>query len=85
MLGTRKRIATYKGMADFLHTPGTVKKATIGIVKSMLKIPLRHNSIVPIKIKCHSITGHTAYFISHQDSTERKDPNKKHCKWHSQH
>ena len=49
--------------------------ATIGIVKSMLKIPPRHNGIVPIKIKGHSITGHMAYFIRNQDSTKGKDPN----------
>ena len=41
----------------------------------MLKIPPRHNSIIPIKIKGHSITGYTAYFISDQDSTKGKDPN----------
>ena len=49
--------------------------ATIGIVKSMLKIPPRYNDIIPIKIKGHSITGHMAYFISNQDSTKGKDSN----------
>ena len=48
---------------------------TIGIAKSTLKIPPRHNSIVPIKIKGHSITGHVACFISNQESTKGKDPN----------
>ena len=38
-------------------------------------IPPRHNSIIPIKIKGHLITGHMAYFISDQDSTNGKDPN----------
>ena len=51
------------------------QKATIGIVKSTLKIPPRHNSIIPINIKGHSITGHMAFFISDQDSTTGKDPN----------
>ena len=51
------------------------QKATIGIVKSTLKIPPRHNGIIPIKIKGHAIKGHTAYFISNQDSTEEKDSN----------
>ena len=41
----------------------------------MLKIPPRHNSVVPIKIKGHSITGHMACFISDQESTKGKDPN----------
>ena len=48
---------------------------TIGIVKSTLKIPPRHNGIIPIKIKGHSITGQTACFIDNQESTKGKDPN----------
>ena len=36
----------------------------------------RHNGFIPIKIKGHTITEHVAYFISHQDSTKGKDPNK---------
>ena len=47
----------------------------MGIVKSTLKIPLRHNSIVPIKIKGHSLTGHMACFNSDQESIKGKDPN----------
>ena len=49
--------------------------ATIGIVKSTLKIHPRHNGVVPIKIKGHSTPGHTACFISDQESTKGKDPN----------
>ena len=48
---------------------------TIGIVKSTLKIPPRHNGIRPIKIKDKSITGQTACFISNQESTKGKHPN----------
>ena len=47
---------------------------TIEIVKSTLKIPPRHNGIIPIKIKGHS-TGHMACFISNHKSTKGKDPN----------
>ena len=62
-------------MANFSHTPENCeKKATIGIVKSTLKIPPRYNGITPIKIKGHTITGHSAYFICDQDSTKGKDP-----------
>ena len=57
------------------YTRNCKQKVTIGIVKSTLKIPTRHNSNIPIKIKGHSITGHMAYFISDQDSTKGKDPN----------
>ena len=51
------------------------QKATNVIVKSMLKIPPRHNGIVPIKIKGHKIKGDMAYFISNQDSKNGKDSN----------
>ena len=51
------------------------QKATIGIVKSTLKILPRHNGIIPIKIKGHTITGHMAYFITNQHSTKGRDPN----------
>ena len=48
----------------------------IGIVKSTLEMsPPRHNGVIPIKIKGHTIKGHMAYFISNQDSTKGKDPN----------
>ena len=57
------------------YTQNHKQKATIGIVKSTLKIPPRHNGVVPIKIKGHSITGHTACFISDHESTKGKDPN----------
>ena len=51
------------------------QKVTIGIVKSTLKITHRHNGVIPIKIKGHTIKGHMAYFINNQDSTKGKDPN----------
>ena len=57
------------------YTRNCEQKATVGIVKSTLKIPPRHNGIITIKIKGHTITGHMAYFISDQGSTKGKDPN----------
>ena len=57
------------------YTRNCEQKATIGIVKLMLKIPPRHNGILPLKIKGHTLTGHTAHFVSDQDSTKEKDPN----------
>ena len=57
------------------YTQNWEQRAAIGIVRSALKIPPRHNGIVPIKIKGLSITGHTACFISNQESTKGKDPN----------
>ena len=57
------------------YTRNCKQKVTIGIVKSTLKIPPRHNGVVPIKIKGHSITGHMTYFISNHKSTKGKGPN----------
>ena len=57
-----------------MYTRNWEQKATIGIVKSTLKLPPRHNGIIPIKIKGHTIKGHIAYFISNEDSTIGKDP-----------
>ena len=57
------------------YTRTSEQKAKIGIVKSTLKIPPRHNGIIPMKIKGHTIKGHIAYLISDQDSSKGKDPN----------
>ena len=57
------------------YTKKYEQKTTIGIVKSTLRIPPRHNGIITIKIKCHTITGHMTYFINNQDFTKGKDPN----------
>ena len=44
------------------YTRNCEQKATIGIVKSTLKIPPRHNGIIPVKIKGHKIKGHNGIF-----------------------
>ena len=51
------------------------QKATIGTVKSTLKIPSQHNGIVPIKITGPVIKEHMAYFITDENSTKGRDPN----------
>ena len=58
-----------------IYTRNCEQKATIGIDKSTLKIPPRHNCVIQIKIKIHTIKGHMVYFISNQDSTKGKYPN----------
>ena len=52
------------------YTRNCEQEATIGIVRSTLRIPPRHNGIIMIKIKGHTIKGHMPYFISDQDSTK---------------
>ena len=57
------------------YTRNCEQKVNVAIVKSTLKILPRHNGIVPMKTKGHTIKGHTAYFISDWDSTKGKDSN----------
>ena len=51
------------------------QQATIGTVKSTLKIPLQHNGVVPIKITGPVIKEHMAYFITDEHSIKGRDPN----------
>ena len=51
------------------------QKATIGTVKSSLKIPPRHNGVMPVKITGPVIEGQMAYFITDDNSTKGRDPN----------
>ena len=51
------------------------QKATIGTVKSSLKIPPQHNGVVPIKITGPVIKEHITYFITDDNSTKGRDPN----------
>ena len=47
----------------------------IGTVKSTLKIPPRHNGVVPIKIRGPLITTDTAHFVTDDNMPKGKDPN----------
>ena len=58
MLGTEKRTATFRRRVDSLPT--------------LDKIPPRHNGVIPMKIKGHTIKKHTAYFITDQDSKKQR-------------
>ena len=51
------------------------QKATIGTVKSTLRIPPRHNGVVPIKISGPIIEEYMAYFITDDNTSKGKDPN----------
>ena len=57
------------------YTRNCEQKATIGTLKSSLKIPLQHNGAVPIKITGLVIKEHMAYFITNGNSTKGRDPN----------
>ena len=49
--------------------------ATIGTVKSTLKILPRHNGVIPIKISGPIIKTHMAYFLTDDSTPKGKDPN----------
>ena len=47
----------------------------IGTVKSTLKIPPRHNGVIPIKISGPIIKTHMAYFLTDDSTPKGRDPN----------
>ena len=49
--------------------------ATIGTVKSTLRIPPQHNGVVPIKISGPIIKTHMPYFLTDDSTPKGKDPN----------
>ena len=49
--------------------------ATIGTVKSTLKISPRHNGVIPIKISGPIIKTHMAYFLTDDSTPKGMDPN----------
>ena len=56
-------------------THATLQGTTIGTVKSTLKVPPRHNGVVPIKISGPLITTETAHFITDDSTPKGRDPN----------
>ena len=58
-----------------VYTHSCDHMATIGTVKSTLKIPPRHNGVVPIKISGPIIKTHIAYFLTDDSTPEGRDPN----------
>ena len=58
-----------------VYTHSCDHTATIGTVKSTLKIPPRHNGVIPIKISGPIITTHMAYFLTDNSTPKRKNPN----------
>ena len=74
-MGQRKKLLHTKGIIIISLYKHLCPKATIGTVKSTLRIPPRHNGIVPIKISGPIIEEHMAYFIRDDNTSKGKDPN----------
>ena len=49
--------------------------ATVGTIKSILKIPPRHNGVFPFKISGPIIKTHMAYFLTYDSTPKGRDPN----------
>ena len=76
MLGIKTSIAIYNANGRFLaFTHATTQKATIGTIKSTLKIPPRHNGVVPIKVSGLLIITDTAHFVTDDNTPKGRDPN----------
>ena len=56
-------------------THATSQRTMIGIVKSILKVPPRHNGVIPIRISGPLITTDIAYFIKDDNTPKGRDPN----------
>ena len=56
-------------------THATSQRTMIGIVKSTLKVPPRHNGVIPIKISGPLITTDIAHFIKDDNTPKGRDPN----------
>ena len=56
-------------------TLATTQKATIGTVKSTLRILPRHNGVVPIKLSGPLITTDTAHFVTDDSTPKERDSN----------
>ena len=58
-----------------VYTHSCDHTAKIGTNKSTLKIPARHNGVIPIKISGPIIKTHMAYFLTDDSTLKGKDPN----------
>ena len=71
-----KKSAMYKEMVNFWYTHTLViAQTTIGTVKSTLRIPPRHNGVIPIKISGPIIETHMAYFLTDDSTPKGRDTN----------
>ena len=72
----KKRNGYIQKEGKFLvYTNNCEQKATIGTVKSTLKIPPQHNGVVPLKISGPIIEEHMVYFITDNNTSKGRDIN----------
>ena len=74
-MGFRKTIIHTEGRLVFDLNQKLWAAAQCHISKIYLKIPPRHNGIIPITIKGHNLKAPMGYFISNQHVNRILDPN----------
>ena len=75
MIGTRTKTYIQWNSKFLVYTHANTRMATIGTVKSTLKIPPRQNGVVPVKISGPINTTHMAYFLTDDSTPKGKDLN----------
>ena len=68
-----KQLFIQRESSFLTYTRNSEQQHNIAVVKSALKIPLRHNGIIPVTIKGHNLKAPVGYFISNQHINKRLD------------
>ena len=69
-----KQLFLQREISFLTYTRNCEQQHNIAVVKSPLKIPPRHNCIIPVIIKGHTLKALVGYFISNQCVNRRFDP-----------
>ena len=70
-----KQLFIQRGDSFLTCTRNCEQQHKMAVVKSTLKIPPRHNGILPMRIDGHNVKDHVAYFISNQHTNKGLDTN----------
>ena len=73
--GSDKQLFIQIESSFLTYTRNCEEEHNITVVKFALKVPPRHNGILPIMIKGHNIKILVGYFISNQHINKGLDPN----------
>ena len=74
-MGQGRKLLHKKEGKFLVYTNNCDEKATVGTVKSTLKILPQHNGVIPIKISGPIIEEHKAYFITDDNTSKGRDLN----------
>ena len=72
--GVDKQLFIQREGSFLTYTRNCEQQHNTAVVKSPLKVPLRHNGIIPVTIKGHNLKAPVGYFISNQPINRKLDP-----------